>query len=293
MDWTVPETEGAYTVSVTVSDGNGGTDEGSCAVTVEVSVTTGSIDVKSDPAGATVYLDGADTGDITPYVLTGVGEGDHTLKLGKEYCKDREETVSVEAGETTYVNWELDPAPPQTVTIQPDATEGKDAVVFNTDPASNYGDLEIVAVGNSAGDKARTYIRFELSAIPATAVPTSVGVLLYYGDSSDAVETTIDAYQVTEAWAENTVTWGEQPAHGAAAIGSASLPAVETNDFVAWALEPALVEWWMDGSVANNGLVLIDADEGTPGSIRLFASSDHPTVDMRPKLVVSYYDPAP
>jgi len=163
VEWTVPETEGTYTVSVTVSDGKGGTDEGSCAVTVEVSVTVGSIDVKSDPEGATVHLDGVDTGNITPYVLADVDEGDHTLKLSHGYFKDREETVSVAAGETTYVNWDLDPAAPQMVTIQPDATEGKDAVVYSTDPAANEGDLELLAVGNNAGDKIRTYIRFELA----------------------------------------------------------------------------------------------------------------------------------
>jgi hypothetical protein len=292
VEWTVPETEGTYTVSVTVSDGKGGTDEGSCAVTVEVSVTTGSIDVKSDPAGATVYLDGADTGDITPYVLTDVDEGDHTLKLSKEYRKDRAETISVEAGETTYVNWDLDPAAPQTVTLQPDATEGKDTVVYSTDPAANEGDLEILAVGNNAGDKIRTYIRFELAGIPATAVVTWVGLLLWYGDSSDAVVTSVDAYQVTEAWAENTVTWDGQPAYGAA-IGSTSLPDVETNDFVTWELEPGLVEGWIAGGTANNGLLLIDADEDTPGAVKAFASSDHPTENMRPKLVISYYDPAP
>lgn len=293
VDWTVPDAEGTYTVSVTVSDGKGGTDEGTCTVIVEVSVTTGSIDVKSDPAGAHVYLDGADTGNITPYVLTDVEEDDHTLRLSKENFKDRQGTVSVAAGETTYVNWELDAAPPQTVTIQPDGTQGKDAHVYSADPGANEGDLEVLAVGNNGGEKIRAYIRFELAGIPAAAVVTSADLLLWYGDSSDAVETTIEAYQVTAAWAENTITWDSQPGHGTAARGSSVLPDVETSDFVAWELEPGLIEGWVDGSSANHGLMLIDADEDTPGAWKVFASSDHPTANMRPKLVITYYDPSP
>jgi len=127
--------------------GKGGTAEGSCYVTVAVTVTIGTLDVKSSPAGATVYIDGTDTGNITPYVITGVDEGDHTIKLSKEFCKDREGTVTVAAGETTYVNWELDPAPPQTVTVQPDGVDGKDASVYTAIPTTNNGDLTYVDVG--------------------------------------------------------------------------------------------------------------------------------------------------
>lgn len=293
VDWTVPDVEGTYTVSLTVSDGEGGTDQAGCTVTVEVSVTTGSVDVKSDPAGAAVFLDGVDTGSITPYVLTAVDEGDHTLKLTKENCKDRQGTVSVVAGETAYVNWSLDSAPPQTVTFQPDATQGKDAIVISADPAVNEGDLEVFGVGSDDGEKVRTYIRFELAGIPATAVVTSAELLLWYGDTSAAVETTVNAYEVTVAWAENTITWDAQPGHGLVARGSSVLPDLETSDFVTWELEPGLIESWVNGSLANNGLVLIDADEETPGAYKLFASSDHAVPAMRPKLVVNYYDPAP
>ncbi|MGB2798957.1 MAG: DNRLRE domain-containing protein [Dehalococcoidia bacterium] len=293
VDWTVAGALGTYTVTVTVNDGKGGTAEGSCYVTVAVVLTMGTLDAKSSPAGATVYIDGTDTGNITPYVITGVDEGDHTIKLSKELCKDREETVTVTAGETTYVNWELDPAPPQTVTVQPDAAEGKDAPVISTDPTTNMGSLELLVVGDDGINKARTYIRFSLPGIPVTAVVTSVDLLLWYGDSSDAVATTVDAYQVTEAWAENTITWDDQPVHSPAACGSSLLPDIGTNDFVAWEIETGLIEGWVDGSIANHGFVLIDADEDISGALKLFLSSDHVTVDSRPKLVITYYDPAP
>ena len=294
VDWTAAGALGTYTVTVTVDDGRGGTAEGSCSVTVAVVATAGSIDVKSSPTGAMVYIDGTDTGSITPYVIADVPGGDHTIKLALTEYKDKEGTVTVNAGETTYINWELDPAPPQTVTFQPDDIEGKDALVMSTDPTTNEGSLPFLIIGNDGGDKVRTYIRFSLSGIPATAVVTSVELLLWYGDSSNVVATSVNAYQVTDAWAENTITWGEQPGHSPAECASTLLPDVETNDFVEWELEPALIEGWVDGSIANHGLVLIDADEETWGAVKLFVSSDY-TIDpdSRPKLVITYYDPAP
>ena len=293
VDWTVPETEGTYTVSVTVSDGKGGTDEGSCTVIVEVSVTTGSIDVKSNPAGANVYLDGVDTENITPYVLTDIDEGDHTLKLSKEYRKDREQTISVAAGETTYVNWELDPAPPQTAVIQPEAADGKDAWVSDVAPAVNFGGGGTLEVGQDGGVKSRSYIRFELPALPTTAVVTDAAIGLWYWYTTSPTVTTVNVHQVTEGWAENTITWDDQPAHSAAVQGSTALPDAETNAFVIWELDVALVEGWISGSVANHGVVIIDADEDVAGALKGFASSEGAAPNMLPKLVISYYDPAP
>ena len=292
VDWTVAGALGTYTVTVTVNDGKGGTAEGSCYVTVAVVLTVGTLDVKSSPAGATVYIDGTDTGNITPYVITGVDEGDHTIKLSKEFCKDREETVTVAAGETTYVNWELDTAPPQTVTVQPDGVDGKDASVYTLIPTVNNGDLTYVDAGNESGNKARTYIRFALPEIPATAVLIGAELHLWYQFSTSPVVRTIGAYQVTASWAENTITWDDKPSFDTAVQGSASLPGTETNDFVFWELEPELVEGWIDGSIANHGLVLIDADEDTAGAGKDFRSSEHATANSRPKLVITYYDPA-
>ena len=54
-----------------------------------------------------------------------------------------------------------------------------------------------------------------------------------------------------------------------------------------------LIEGWLDGSIANNGLVLIDADEGAPGALKPFVASDGLTPSRWPRLVVTHYDPAP
>lgn len=69
--------------------------------------TTGSIQVNSTPQGASVYLDGTDTGLTTNSTLTAVSPGSHTVTLVKEGYEDYEEIISVTAGQTTTVNANL------------------------------------------------------------------------------------------------------------------------------------------------------------------------------------------
>jgi hypothetical protein len=118
-------------VAVTVSDGKGGTVNSSVSIAVAVPTPTptpapteGSIDIKSNPAGAEVIIDGHDTGSITPYVATHVAVGNHTVKLVYTHYKWRTENVPVTGGEPAYVNWLLTYADSVTLPIQP---AGKDA----------------------------------------------------------------------------------------------------------------------------------------------------------------------
>jgi hypothetical protein len=69
--------------------------------------TTGSIQVNSSPTGAKVYLDGADTGEVTNTTLTNVAAGSHTVKLTKDGYSDKEQSVSVSAGQTATVDLTL------------------------------------------------------------------------------------------------------------------------------------------------------------------------------------------
>jgi len=73
--------------------------------------TAGSIAVASDPAGAKVFLDGADTGQRSNCTLTNVSPGSHALRLDLEDYGRWEGQVSVTAGQTTQVNAVLGPFP--------------------------------------------------------------------------------------------------------------------------------------------------------------------------------------
>jgi len=148
-----PVTTTTYTLTATNSTGSV-----TASVTITVGLAFGSIDINSTPTGAKVYLDGVDTGSVTPYVITHVEAGIHTVKLDKYLYNIQEDTnVSVNAGETTYLNWSLTYASQQTITLQPGA-EGKDAAVNTYNPDTNWEDRDDFGAGNSSIDTVRAYI---------------------------------------------------------------------------------------------------------------------------------------
>ncbi len=291
VDWTVAGALGTYTVAVTVDDGRGGTAAGSCYVTVAIAVTVGTLDIKSSPAGARVYIDGTDTGNITPYVITSVDEGDHTIKLTLAGYKDKEGTVTVNAGDTTYINWELEEAELTTVTIQPDDTDGKDTYVYFNIPGSNYGSDAFLFTGAGVGnDICRSYLQFDLSSIPTTAVVTDAELGLYYINSVGTGSAPIGAYKVTSSWGEDTMDWFGQPNIAATPEDTNTVPDAITLAWEYWSIDD-LVQGWVDGSIANHGVLLKDTYEAVEKAYKAFYSSDWGTAAQRPKLVVTYYEP--
>lgn len=64
-------------------------------------ITTGNLQINSNPTGAQVFLDGRDTGQETPCLLKDIEAGSHTITLKQENYQDIDVTVTVTADETT------------------------------------------------------------------------------------------------------------------------------------------------------------------------------------------------
>jgi len=62
-----------------------------------------SLDVRSTPTGASVYIDGTYKG-VTPLMISGLSEGSHQVKLSKSGYSDHTQTVFATAGKTTIVS---------------------------------------------------------------------------------------------------------------------------------------------------------------------------------------------
>ncbi|QSZ68327.1 DUF3344 domain-containing protein [Methanofollis aquaemaris] len=79
---------------------------------VDLSLTTltGSLAVTSSPAGATIFIDGADTGATTDTTLDGIAVGEHIVTLKKEGYRDAATGVTIRHDETTDLHLDLEKA---------------------------------------------------------------------------------------------------------------------------------------------------------------------------------------
>ncbi len=252
--------------------------------------TTGKIDVNSTPTGAKVYLDEVDTGQVTPIILTNIEVGIHTIKLDKYHYKIWEDTVTVNVDQTTHLNPPLIYAPEDTITLQP-GSEGIDSEVESINPTNNYGNSSGCAVGNTATNIIRTYIKFDLSTVPANAVIVDADLKLYQWGTLGTDNFTIGLYKVTSDWDESTIDWDPQPTCSVDAEITSDITWAWVATWRSWDID-TLAQAWLDGSITNYGVVLKDTDEDLVNTLAYFLTSDY-TYDTskRPKLEIDYYIP--
>jgi hypothetical protein len=70
------------------------------------------VNVISIPSGASITLDGSNTGQVTPHTFTGVTPGLHTVLLHHSGYDDWQDTVTVTNGSIATVNALLSETPP-------------------------------------------------------------------------------------------------------------------------------------------------------------------------------------
>lgn len=263
------------------------------APTITPATGYGELVIQSSPSGADVYIDGLDSGSNTPYASSQISVGNHSVRLAYAHYKWRTEEVTINGGETANLNWVLEWAPSVDVVIQPDGNAGKDSYVSAWRQFDNYGDNSSLNIGgNTAGTIYRTFIQFNISSIPPTAVVTDAKLGLHYDWAYETTtEGRIALYDVKQAWDEGEIEWNGQPSTSPISWFITAIPGYATEDFLYLDLGISNVQRWINGSLENYGVMIRDYEEGHPEGLRSFASSENVNADSRPKLVIQYYDP--
>ncbi len=89
-----PLPNGVYTVCA----------DGICkAISIAISAPIGNINITSSPSGASIWLDGNDTGSVTPFTLTDISTGNHNFTLKLPNYNDVVGNIDVLGGMTSYV----------------------------------------------------------------------------------------------------------------------------------------------------------------------------------------------
>jgi len=274
------------TITVTVNENTSNEGKGTLVVNANVP--------------ATIYLDGISTGYAAPHTFNDIDPGSYMLKLTLTYWMDWEQEVTVQAGETTIINAELEDGI-RTAILQPGISEGKDAWIYDVDGNYNGGEDDYLQIGAfDAGPYGnsicKSYFYFDLESIPATAnIMNSTLHLFYFDTNNGQCSYNCDFYvfEILGNWNENTICWNNKPEEGDFGWGNTDLPDTPTNEFVEITVNPNLVERWVQGDHENYGF-LVSFGPGMEEYCQLtrkFYSSEYNVKAKGPKLVVNYWSP--
>lgn len=183
-----------------------------------------------------------------------------------------------------------------TVTIQLDATTGRNLCVFSTAPASWGSDhsTAVLAFGNYVGPetglthRCRSYLWFPLAAIPAEAIVKTAMLEVYVNDWPFDGSADMGVYRVAVPWDED-FNWDTRPAVEMLPLATTNIQS--TPGWRSWDVTTE-VRAWLVGQRPNHGLMLggaptpeslIGAGWACAGPGRTGGDPAH-----RPRLVVVY-----
>lgn len=190
-----------------------------------------------------------------------------------------------------------------TVVLQPTPSQGKDAEIGSCPALGydniNYGtkkDFASIAWTNSGNlSKVRSLIQFDLSSIPANAIITDAKLSFYFNPTSgEGFHSGVNAsylQRITGPWLESTVTWNNQPP--TTTVGQILIPTSTANNqnYININVTGIITDMTIHPG-SNYGFMLRLVNE-TISKKMVFASSDHITPSLRPKLEVTYTTPLP
>lgn len=193
-----------------------------------------------------------------------------------------------------------DPEQPTTLVLQQGLngyTGASDTYLYQYMPTSNYAGLDLLQVTGK-----RTHVvllRFDLSTIPANAVIDSATLELY-ASGWGGTDMTLSLLRIQRSTEASEATWNlARTASPWAVAGCNGVPddrsdvpeaTITTKSIFRWyTLDlTALTRDWINGTLANNGVLLRSATTTTTSTF-YFASAQHSSATLRPRLVVTYH----
>ena len=186
---------------------------------------------------------------------------------------------------------------PSGVTVSETLYVTLDTHVSQYAPSTNYGSLNTLEIGHSAGGyDTWVLLKFDLSVIPAGSTISSATLQLRGNLAMSASESEADApeaigevwpHRANSLWLEDYVAWNNKPG-----FASADDPASTVGASADWynITVTGAVRQWVEAGAANNGLIL--KGDGVSTWNTSFWSRDETTTTLHPRLIVNYNLPA-
>ncbi len=166
-----------------------------------------------------------------------------------------------------------------------------DAYIDSENPTTNYGgtsslyvDTDVWKSNAFTNQYERSYLKFDLSQIPVepniTTTITSANLRLYssiYGQS-----VSVGAYQCSNSWSEDAITWNSPPTADSTPI--ATVFVVHDDTWYSWDTTGSIQD-----SINNNISIMLKSERTEYGYEHLsFNSKEHYSEELCPKLEITY-----
>jgi hypothetical protein len=150
-------------------------------------------------------------------------------------------------------------------------------------PTSNFGTATTLNVRSASSGNRRSFVRFNLSAIPTSARVQQATLQLTMSTAPTASRS-YEAGTVSATWAETTLTWNVQPAAAAATATVAS--GTTSGVTLSWNVTPDAATF-VTTPASNFGWRIKDVTESS-ATARLGVFRSRQAASGRPTLVVVY-----
>ncbi len=167
-------------------------------------------------------------------------------------------------------------------TVSLDAIQ--DSYIDISNSGVNYGSAGTLNVDRSGGNEGdqQALLEFDVSSISPGSTISSAYLVMEATATTGAFS--VNAYEITQAWNENTVTWDTAPTYNNTSITTLTPGGIGEHSFEI----TSLVQSWVDNPANNHGVLLGSEEAGT--TTFSYDSREGPNF---PQLVITYANVAP
>jgi hypothetical protein len=182
-----------------------------------------------------------------------------------------------------------------TLVLQPNSTDGKDALLNERSPSTNYKDnLDFISFDwtfSGIAFKGLSLIQFDLTSLPPNSVITNATLSLYHNSTSNSAgqagNNACHLKKVTSFWNESIITWNTMPTSTSVNQVVLDSSTISNQDYTNIDITNFVTDWHTNPN-SNFGMQLELINQSPYKSMK-FCSSDHTDSTLRPKLIISYF----
>ncbi len=173
-------------------------------------------------------------------------------------------------------------------TLQPSTA---DSYIMQNDPNKNCGTENLMWVDSKVGNENwRSFVRFDLSSIPAGSTISSATLSLRMKDAPGASRA-LELQRVSASWGESSITWNNQPGVSGSAVTTSTGTSPEV--WLTWNVTADVRDFIQYQSATNYGWRTKDQTENSSTEYKesFYTRDETSQTTRRPRLSINYTSP--